>query len=160
MFKEHEIGKTGSKRKTCQRTGRSVHSLSLERLQEGAQMQIHSEMENVQEAADKGVENAKYSVTAKMIRTVYSEVKMYIPFLNHRQMESLMKLNGIDIGAHHLDNNAAKRMAILIRKHMHTMLMRHLTSNVAKECSIILDTTTDYRGNHYLICFLKSMEVR
>jgi len=46
-------------------------------------------------------------ITSKMIRTVYAEIKMNIPFYSHNDLVTLQKLNGVDMGLHHTDFNAA-----------------------------------------------------
>jgi len=158
MFREHELGKSGAKGKDCERSGRSIHSSIIEKLKESEHMQIHSDAEKMNMLVESHNNYSKYLVTARMLRTVYAEVKLNIPFLSHKSVLTLLTANGVSMGTHHQDNNAAKRMALHISKHMHVALLNHLSSSDAPYWSLIVDTTTDYRGNHYMISFIRSLE--
>ena len=92
-----------------------------------------------------------------MVRTVFAEVKMNIPFKLPPKVVQLMKLNSAEMGNHHTDINAAKRMLQSISKHMHMLLLTHLTAEESGLISFILDTT-DLRGNDYLITYIRAIE--
>ena len=92
-----------------------------------------------------------------MVRTVFAEVKMNIPFKLPPKVVQLMKLNSAEMGNHHTDINAAKRMLQSISKHMHMLLLTHLTAEESGLISFILDTT-DLRGNDYLITYIRALE--
>ena len=88
-----------------------------------------------------------------MIRTVYAEIKLNIPFMQHGRVVKLIELNSGDMGTHHKDKTAAIRMMLLISKYMHMQLLTHLSNEKSGPLSLILDTTTDLRGDHYLITY-------
>ena len=93
-----------------------------------------------------------------MLRTVFAEVKMNIPFKLHPMVVQLMKLNSAEMGSHHRHNNEPNRMLQSIRKHMHMLLLTHLSAEESGPLSFILDTSTDLRGNHYLITDIRVLE--
>ena len=96
-------------------------------------------------------------MTSDMLRTVYAEVKVNVPFSSHPIIVKLQKLNDLNLGTHHHDKNAAKIMALFISEKMHTTLIPQIASG-SSPLSLIVDTTTDYKGNHYLISFLRAIE--
>ena len=163
LLKEHEEGKIGKKGlqpagTTGLRTGRSIHSKILSALRQRMQPTITTSAEALQSVLTKKEDNPKCEITGRMLRTVYSEVKMNIPFKLHPKVVLLMRLNSAEMGNHHRDNNAAKRMLQSISKHMHMLLLTHLTSDESGQISFLLDTTTDLRGNHYLITYIRALE--
>ena len=156
FFKEHVEGKRSSKGKNiCPRSGKSVHQTILERLKGDERSRFRLELPEIQ--MEIGGQNLIYKVTADMMRTVYAEVKINIPFYSHPKFVELQRMNGIDLGRHHHDNNAAKRMCVFISDEMHKELINHLKT-VDSPFSLIVDTSTDYAGNHFLIVLIRAFE--
>ena len=118
--------------------------------------QLTTEFEQVQTIA-RETNRGRLKVASDMLRTVYAEVKVNVPFSSHPLIVKLQKLNCLNLGTHHHDNNAGKRMALFITEKMHTTLIRQIASR-SSPLSLIVDTTTDYKGNHYLIRFLRAVE--
>jgi hypothetical protein len=54
---------------------------------------------------------SNHLVTSNMIRTVYAEVKLNIPFSLHFDLINLLKQNGFNIGVHHYERRSATRIA-------------------------------------------------
>ena len=157
LFKEHEQEKKEAKGKeSCVRSGRTVHSIILGKLRTSQSTQLTTEFEQVQMTA-RETNRGRLKVTSDMLRTVYPEVNVNVPFSSHPIIVKLQKLNDLNLGTHHHDINAAKRMALFISEKMHTTLIRQIPSG-SSPLSLIVDTTTDYKGNHYLISFLRAIE--
>lgn len=64
-------------------------------------------------------ENEFYTITAKMMRTVYAEVMCNLGLANHEKIVTLQELNGIDLGYHHYERTSARRMIETISHVMH-----------------------------------------
>ena len=41
------------------------------------------------------------TITARMLRTLYQETKLNVPFTRHEDVVNMMKLNGLNLGYHH-----------------------------------------------------------
>ena len=141
-----------------ERSGRSVHSKILSTLRENLQPQIKTSVQILETAIQARGGNAKYLITSRMIRTVYVETKLNIALMQHSKVVELQKLNSADMGYHHRDKRAAKRMLETISKYMHLQLVTHLCSEESGHLSLIVDSTTDVRGNHYMITYIRAME--
>lgn len=102
-------------------------------------------------------ENEVLLVTSKMIRTVYVEAKSNVPFSMHRNFVVMQNLNGVNVGYHHYDKNGAIRMIDSMSRYMHEILVNHLVKS-ASPFSIILDTSSDIEGRHYMVTYLQAIE--
>lgn len=96
-------------------------------------------------------------ITSRMIRTVYAEIKMNIPFDSHNDLVTLQKLNGVDLGTHHADHMAAKRMTETISSKMHNILIQYIKTK-KMPFSILIDTSTDQRNRNYMFIFIRTVE--
>lgn len=96
-------------------------------------------------------------VTARMIRTVYVENKLTLPFLAHSSLVLLQRTHGVNMGCHHYERTGARRMTEHISKMMHDTLIDSLTST-NKPISIIVDGSTDPSQTHFLIVYFQTIE--
>lgn len=99
----------------------------------------------------------EHQATDRMIRTVYTEVRLNIPFLSHREIVWLQKENGAELGTHHFERTSATKMAEVIADTMHDTLVAYINSNTYP-LSIIMDTATDPSQKNYLIIYLRTLE--
>jgi len=83
-----------------------------------------------------------------MMRSVYIEAKINVPFSAHPQIVALQEANGVYLGYHHYERTAATRMTMMISEKMHEILIKSLTSKQSP-LSIIVDGSTDAGQNHY-----------
>lgn len=97
-------------------------------------------------------------VTARMVRAVYAEAKMNIPFISHNTLVQVLKLNGADMGMHHANDHAASDMTELIGSTMHAETITHLM-DTKTPLSIIVDGSTDLHSQKYLIVYFQAMEL-
>ena len=91
----------------------------------------------------------EYTVTARMLRTVYLESKLNVPYTSHQDVVNLQKLNSINMGYHHYTKTSAKQMLDLISGEMHKRLMAKI-QNEDNPISIILDDR-DFRFSHIFL---------
>ena len=99
----------------------------------------------------------KYEITAHMFRIVYTEVKMNIPLMGHRDIVQLIHLSGGSIGYNHYERTSALRMAELISETFHQQLTDYILQSDSP-WSIICDGASDPRQNHYLTVLLQGIE--
>lgn len=92
-----------------------------------------------------------------MLRTVFTEIKINVPFHSHPEVVQLLRINGIDMGVHHYDKNAATRMTQSMSSYMHRQLLQHMLSKNLP-FSIILDGSCDNTDNHYMIIYFQILE--
>lgn len=162
---EHEIkkGKKGNCPKSSSfRSGPTKHQQLIARLVDTHDSEFCTSMKiavNVLTREQEEMNDGKYKLTANMLRTVYAEAKLNIPFSSHTRLLDMMEKNGLNIGFHHKDRTAASRMIASMSELMHLKLLKHLDENDNSPLSIILDSSTDYSGDHYLIVYIKSIEM-
>src|SRR5271156_4244389 len=101
--------------------------------------------------------SSEHLPTVKMIRTVYTEVKINLPFTSHSIIVQLQKLNGVDLGKHHYEKTSATRITQSISNKMHKTLISHLKEN-KYPMSIILDTSSDAANKNYLLIYIRTIE--
>jgi hypothetical protein len=95
--------------------------------------------------------------SVKMIRTVYTEIKLNLPFSSHAIIVQLQKLNGVDLGKHHYEKTSATRITESISKKMHESLITHLNLK-QYPMSLILDTSSDSGNKNYLLVYIRTIE--
>ena len=110
------------------------------------------------------LKNLKYSqlsteheITAKMMRTVYAEVKLNAPLNDHEEFVLLQKLNGLQLGSHHYERTSATRMMETISQKMHYILIEYIKKQQTP-FSIVVDTATDGGNKNYFFIFLRALE--
>jgi hypothetical protein len=86
-----------------------------------------------------------------MLRTVYMEANVAIPFNKHEHIVRLQKINGVNLGIHHSGRTAAEKMTTTISDYFHDGLIEHLIKS-DQDLSIIVDTTTGTFIIHLLYC--------
>lgn len=101
--------------------------------------------------------SVKETVTSRMIRTVYTEMKNNIALDIHASLVSLQKMNGIDMGIHHYERTSATRMVTVIADEMRKTLVTYI-KQTNFPISVLVDTTTDPSVVNYLSIFLRTME--
>ena len=97
-----------------------------------------------------------YTVTARMVRTVYLETKLNIPFRAHRDMVNLQKLNGINMGYHHYSKYASNLIQDFISQEMHGRFVQHIIDSNTPVTIIVDDTT--YDKTHVMAVLLLILE--
>ncbi len=97
--------------------------------------------------------------TASMMRTVYAEVLLNIPFASHQTIVQLMERNEVKKSHHHYERTSALRMATFIGDYMHSRLIESLNTRRGYEpLAIIVDGSTDPNQNHYLIVYFQVLD--
>ena len=85
-------------------------------------------------------EDKRYEVTANMFKTVFTEVKLNIPFLSHEPLVTLEQDIGF-MGYHHYERTSAHRMAMFMGKMIDDTLIDFMLSR-EEPFSILLDGAT------------------
>ena len=134
----------------------SSHLAVINKLKEEQQNQLPTIMTTVQEEEEVR-HNKIYQITSNMIKTVYAEVRMNIPFQYHPYMVELLKLHGVNVGFHHYDARSATRMVDVISSSMHKTLLETLKQN-NYPCSLIVDTSSSIGLFHYLSVLIQTLE--
>lgn len=114
-------------------------------------------VEKLAEAEKTEPQNTKFLATANMFRLVYAECMLNIPLYQHQNMVQLLKQSNVKLGTHHYERTSASRMLLTISDSFHFKLLNHL-SMTRYPISLIIDATTDNRGKHHLIFYLRSLE--
>jgi hypothetical protein len=99
----------------------------------------------------------QHLITVKMMRTVYAEVLLNLPFQSHADVVMLQTLNGLQLGSHHYERTSATRMVHSISLKMHETLVNYL-KNFDGVFSILVDTATDITNSNYLFVFIRCLE--
>lgn len=110
---------------------------------------MRHEFEEIRRKED-DIQDDLLKVTAKMFRTVFTEIKTNIAFNCQPDMIQLLRLNGIEMGVHHFDKNGAQRISQSMSAHMHRQLLQPF--------SIIIDGSCDNTDTHYLIVYFQILE--
>ncbi|PAA88322.1 hypothetical protein BOX15_Mlig021755g1 [Macrostomum lignano] len=97
-------------------------------------------------------------ITARVLTTVYAEVKANVPFSAHNLMVDLQIKNGLDMGSHHRHRKSATAMAESISMTMHKTLLKYIKNSKDLPISIVLDTTFDIHSNSYLMIYFRILE--
>lgn len=95
--------------------------------------------------------------TARTITTVYAEIKMYIPFRSHETLVTFMEMQGLPISIHHRHQKTPPIIANLISSEFHQTLLSYILHR-NRPISIIMDTSTDSRGNDFLVMLFQTLE--
>lgn len=155
---EHVAGR--SKRDKGQGTStkkNSIHTDLILELIRDSKSKLKSNIEKLISAESQEPENTKLLATANMFRAVYAEALLNIPLYQHNNIVHLLKKSNVQLGTHHYERTSAFRMLLLMSDTFHTKLLHHLASS-RYPISLILDATTDNRGKHFAIVYLKSLE--
>ena len=121
-------------------------------------MQLQTKAAVISKTIESRNQDEKFEIISKMIRSAYIEAKLNIPFMNHERIVKLQEMNGISMGTLHRNRRSLKRMIFHISYYMYLKLKQSLIQN-AKTFSVIFDTTTDIKGEHYLIVYIQSLEI-
>lgn len=168
-FREHIFG-TGEKKGASagtsrRRSGIPIHSKVIEKLESQhhqGQQRLETDAEIVEEVNRNPIqlrEASELAATCNMMRLVYAECKLNVPFMSHGTMVSVVEKSGGNIGIHHRDRMASIRMLTSIGSYMHFKLLNHLQQNIYKNpMSFIVDGSTTYQGEHYLITYIRTLE--
>lgn len=117
---------------------------------------LRTDFEEIQQREDTANEGA-LKVTAAMFRTVFVETKKNIPFDSHSSLVSLQKINGVEMGYHHYENNGATSIVESMSRYIHKQLITHMLSKNSP-FSIIIDGSTDSQETKYLIVYFQILE--
>ena len=97
-----------------------------------------------------------YIVTARMVRTVYLETKLNIPYVAHEDMVNMQKLNEINMGYHHYSIQGAIQIQNFLSTEMHKRFVGHIIDSNTP-VSIIVDDTT-HEKIHVMAVLLQVLE--
>ena len=97
-----------------------------------------------------------YIVTARMIRTVYLETKLNIPYRAHTDMVLMQKLNGQNMGYHHYSEKSAHEIQAFLSEEMHNRFVQHIKDSNTPVTIIVDDTT--YDKTHVMAVLLLILE--
>ena len=125
----------------------------LKELQKDSLPDVMASVQSLEEEKD----NQLYQITAMMMKTVYAEVRMNVPFMYHPYLVELITLHGAKTGTHHHDKNGAIRMMNLMSSEMHQTLLKTLKEK-NYPCSLIVDTSTSIGLYHYLTVLIQTLE--
>src|SRR6185437_1756050 len=95
-----------------------------------------------------------YRVTARMMRTVFVEIKANVAFNRHFKIVALLEQNGVDMGDHHRDDQFTSKTTKFLGNHMHEALLRRVKAE-KPPVGIIVDGRTAPSQEHQ-ICYLVS----
>lgn len=109
---------------------------------------MRTDFEEIQHAEERR-DNGALRVTTMMIRTVYLEIKINIPFDSHKSIVQLQEMHGIKLGFHHREKCGSINMMESISLNMHKFLLQHMLSKQLP-FSIIVDGSSDISDFHYL----------
>lgn len=132
------------------------HLAVIAKLKEQQKNVLPEAMADVQ-ALEEAKENKLYQVTANMMKTVYAEVRMNVPFMYHPYLVELLNLHGVNVGFHHFDKTGATRMMAVISMEMHLTLLKTIKEK-NYPCSLIVDTSTSIGLYHYLTVLIQTLE--
>lgn len=132
------------------------HLAIISKLEKGAASTLPKQFEQIQTENEK-LDKQYYAVTMKMIRSVFAEIKINLPFSAHSKIVRLQESNGVYLGYHHYERTSATRMTNLISSEMHKTLIQHLTDKHLP-FSVIIDSSTDVSQRHYLIVYFQALE--
>jgi len=137
-------------------TSSSVHQKAVLESKEEYLLSIKECSKNVKQKIALKI-SKEHLPTLKMIRTVYAEIKINLPFAAHSTVVELQKLNGVELGNHHFDRNSATRISENISQKMHQILLQHFKTK-HYPMSIILDTSSDFANKNYMLVYFRSIE--
>jgi len=101
----------------------------------------------------------QFEATNNMIKLVYAEIKLNIPFSNHEDIVKLLANSyKTNIGRLHRTRQSAVKIANFISNVLHEKLINHLSSVESHPLTLIIDGTTDKKGRHYLIVYFRALE--
>lgn len=132
-----------------------THNTIIQTLQQKKKDAIEIEFKNIQHSEAEREHDLQ--ITARIMRTVYVEVKRNIPFDSHSDMVALQEMNGINMGYHDRDTMSAVKVMESISSVMHKILISNLLLKNSP-ISIIIDGSTDYSGANFLIVYFQAIE--
>ena len=74
------------------------HSRTIEFLKENALNEVLEDDYIIHQRSGLSTAKDAYTVTERMILTIYVEIKLNIPFKRHQDMVNLQRLNGLNLG--------------------------------------------------------------
>jgi hypothetical protein len=138
--------------------GKTAHIRIVEELYRKSAASIDETAVQVVESTEKTL-SQKYEATANMLKLVYTEVKLNIPFWNHEDLVHLLTASySSNLGVLHRTRQSAVKMAKFISDILHKKLIDHMCSAESQPYTIILDGTTDKKGKHFLIVYIRALE--
>lgn len=117
---------------------------------------LRKDFQEIQRKEEEKNEGA-LAVTAKMMRTVFIEVKKNIPFESHTSIVLLQSLNEVGMDYHHHGKCGATSMMETISSSMHKLLLNYMLSENLP-FSIIVDGSSDITDNHYLSIYFQILD--
>ena len=96
-------------------------------------------------------------ITNRMMRTVYSEVLINVPFSSHSTLVELQEANGLDFGNYFRSDRGAKDMTLHISKVMDDTYLDELMSSESP-LTLIIDEATDRSMNPYLVVLFMTLQ--
>jgi len=133
-----------------------AHQAVIATLITKTEKQLEGKFDALQEKID-AEDKMVLQITARMFRTVFVEQKANVPFDSHKMIVALQKKNSAVLGVHHYGRTAATEMVELMSNEMHKILLNEMVLK-KMPCSIIVDSSTDSSGYHYLIVYFQTLE--
>ena len=100
--------------------------------------------------------NSEQKMTS-MIRSIYAEARMNIPFASHKLVVNLQVLNGLDLGRRLTNHGDANKLTAFLSEQMHMQLVAYLKDS-GSNCAILIDESSDRRQRSFLVILLQVME--
>ena len=92
-----------------------------------------------------------------MVRTIYAEARLNVPFNSHKVLVNLQQLNGQDMGHRLTTHRDATKLTTFISDQMHLQLRKFLIEQNSN-CAILIDESSDRRQRSFLVILLQVME--
>lgn len=153
LIKSHVFGVHGDKTKT-------VHQTVLETLKEAEKSKMKkNEGQLVREVTTK-TSGGIFEATCNVFSIVYAAVQINVPFFRIPDLIVLADAQlGGKVGKLHRTRQSATKITHSISTLMHRRLVQHICSaDVETPFSLILDGSTDKKGDHYLITYFQALE--
>ena len=103
-------------------------------------------LQKMQDDANEGVNR----ITNHMMRTVYTEIMINVPFSAHSTLVELQQSNGIDLGSYFQSRTGARDITLHISKVMDDTYLDEIMSSEFP-MTLIIDEATDRNMNPYLV---------
>ena len=134
-----------------------VHKEVIEVIKKKTIKSYGSTILNLQRKKAEEQQSEKQKPLVSMLKTVYTEAKLNLPFSAHSAVVDLQKSNGADLGYHHFSRATAAKMVHFMSLNMHETMIKYVTEQ-DNPISIIVDAATDARQHHYLTILLHTIE--
>ncbi len=99
----------------------------------------------------------RLAMTANMMRTVYAEIILNIPFNSHPKVMKLMEMNSAMVGIAHRSRFSATSVLEFIGNRFQNRLIKHIKDSNTP-MSLMWDTATDKTDRQFLLVYIRALE--